>query len=1247
MANGQLTKVVRHLRRLLGAPGGSDLTDRQLLDRFTADRDEEAFATLVARHAPLVLGVSRRVLGNEQDAEDVFQAAFLLLGRKAGTVGWHESVGNWLYCVAYHLASKLRLQSARRRKHEHEAATMQARNASDPVDWQQLGRVLDEELHQVPEKYRMPLLLCYLHGKTRDEAAEQLGWTLGEVKGRLERGRELLRSRLTRRGLTLSAALLPALLTEGQLTAAPASLVATTVQAAVTGAIAAPVAALLREGVQAMFWAKVKIAAVVLLTVGGIGSAAGYWTWQASSHVLSLPTPANPQGGRTQELVEIPLKNIWATNMPGTKAMDSYRSGKPDFLYRAPEGPLVAEIGNVLRNTANAPLEGFAVVGHDMAALKDAHRLFTEDSSERFNDRAPKTTLFGRAVTFPQRQPLSLVFSLYVAAGHAHIQKVTRKESTVIIDCNFVPGDRLTLLDKTQLALIPLGTLPPGKYRVEINGKVDPKATGLDDESRKKWQEHLASRVCRSFEFTVAAGGSEEIKSSQPAEKDGLSVIVTPRKAVLKPGEPLECSLVLKNASQQPRSLHLAAFNSWQCAIRPEGNEAAYQASVTNPAMAEDEISSDMLAPGESRKLLLRVGKPFVELDKEFKPVRKSDELAAGKYSIVFLILPNDVAIDDGSEGKNKRPANWTEAVAANPVEFEIAALTPLPIDSPAAKAAMEPVLIGDESNGKTVSVPVGRLIEVRLAGKRANTGWEGGQVKGDAVKHLNSGAQPDRRPTRPGLQALPFGSEFLPEAGAADKAIGTYVFCYEAVKEGKAELNMAYIAPGGPGITKRARSALIAEFKVTIEVTASTTKVSEPAVKDGLAVTLKLSKTVFAADEPPAFETVLENRSAKAFKLLIASHEVDYPYSCTNVGDKISWRVQQRQTSAVPPPQIVTLEPGKSHNVPVVLHGPFVGNRGEGRPARLPPGKYSLAGTIVFKEWIEKSAVPYWTGAITSNSVEFEVADKPAGDAKASESAEKNSLSVTVTPARAKFGYTEPLLFTVVFANTSKEAFKLLAPDHPQGWKLSFDKVDGDFGFSVEQGNLPAAKDSSQPLEPGKSLALLVQLSKVNFKLNRKAPPNKPDGIPGVLGSVLPGRYRVTFTKEFQAGADKNTPWWTGEITAKAVEVEINAGTADGIVHFDKAKQPAGPLEIEIAAPKPPRALNDFQKRLDKSLTPAKAELVFGKPDGITGSGLLIYVYDLDDGTKIWLGFGGFAPIVYAHHVQKDDGKFVNLPLK
>ena len=274
----------------------------------------------------------------------------------------------------------------------------------------------------------MPLLLCYLHGKTRDEAAEQLGWTLGETKGRLERGRELLRGRLARRGLTVPAALLPTVLAEGQLTAAPAALLTTTVQAALTGTMTAPVAVLLKEGGRAMFAAKLKAAAFLALSICILSGGAGT-VWYRTLARGYEPTgrrgavPAESQKDRTHYVREIPLRDIWATDMPGTKAMDGYRSGKPDFLYRSPEGPLLAEIDHVLRNTASGPLEGFAVTGRDMAALKEAHRILQADFLERVNERVPKTTVLGRAATFRQGQPLSLVFSLYVAAGQRTSKK--------------------------------------------------------------------------------------------------------------------------------------------------------------------------------------------------------------------------------------------------------------------------------------------------------------------------------------------------------------------------------------------------------------------------------------------------------------------------------------------------------------------------------------------------------------------------------------------------------------------------------------------------------------------------------------------------------------------------------------------------------------------------------------------------------------------------------------------------------
>src|SRR5262249_26887681 len=152
----------------------------QLLERFAQRRDEGAFAALVERHGPLVLGVCRRILRHEQDAEDAFQATFYVLARRAGGFGWRDSVANWLYEVALRVSHKARSGAPRRRRHERQTALAdQAATAQDA--WHELKPLLDEELARLPRQLREPLVLCYLEGKTRDEAAQELGWSLGTV----------------------------------------------------------------------------------------------------------------------------------------------------------------------------------------------------------------------------------------------------------------------------------------------------------------------------------------------------------------------------------------------------------------------------------------------------------------------------------------------------------------------------------------------------------------------------------------------------------------------------------------------------------------------------------------------------------------------------------------------------------------------------------------------------------------------------------------------------------------------------------------------------------------------------------------------------------------------------------------------------------------------------------------------------------------------------------------------------------
>jgi RNA polymerase sigma-70 factor (ECF subfamily) len=202
-------QAVRALR-----PAGN-WTDRELLERFVTVRDESAFAALVQRHGAAVLRVCRRVLASRQDAEDVCQAAFLTLARKAGLVPWQDSVSCWLQAVARRLALQARCSAARRGRFTAgpggDGACLDVPEPSeagpDPlveeVARRELRVVLDEELGRLPEKYRVPVVLCYLEGKTNEQAAGELGWPIGSMSRRLARARALLRDRLSRRGLTL------------------------------------------------------------------------------------------------------------------------------------------------------------------------------------------------------------------------------------------------------------------------------------------------------------------------------------------------------------------------------------------------------------------------------------------------------------------------------------------------------------------------------------------------------------------------------------------------------------------------------------------------------------------------------------------------------------------------------------------------------------------------------------------------------------------------------------------------------------------------------------------------------------------------------------------------------------------------------------------------------------------------------------------------------------------------------------
>jgi RNA polymerase sigma factor (sigma-70 family) len=287
MAKSQFATVFRHLRRIIGLPGGEELPDGQLLDSFVHHHDEAAFERLVGRYGSMVLGVCRRLLNDPNDADDAFQATFLVLVRRAAALNKSAPLGSWLYGVAYRVAIKARASAARRRERERQTTDMSSHDPTADASWREVRAVLDEELQHLPEKYRAPLVLCYLVGKTNEEAARELGCPAGSMWWRLDRARELLRTRLMRRGVTLTAAALTALLAEQTQAAVSAGLLAATLhsaalfatgQAALTTAQAQ--AFTLAEGVtRTMFLNKfMRTAAAILLLLvlagAGVGAAA-------------------------------------------------------------------------------------------------------------------------------------------------------------------------------------------------------------------------------------------------------------------------------------------------------------------------------------------------------------------------------------------------------------------------------------------------------------------------------------------------------------------------------------------------------------------------------------------------------------------------------------------------------------------------------------------------------------------------------------------------------------------------------------------------------------------------------------------------------------------------------------------------------------------------------------------------------------------------------------------------------------
>ena len=296
MASHPLLDFIRRLRRARSVAEGDHLSDAQLLQRFAQQRDEAAFEVLVWRHGTMVLNVAQRLLRQSVDAEDVFQATFLTLARKASAIRRGTSVGSWLYKVAYRLALRARQTAARR--HRYEQPGIETASAPLESDDAEVSAVLAQEVDQLPERYRAVVVLCYLQGATTEEASRLLGCPRGTVLSRLASARQRLRQRLIRRGFAPATALAAVSFGETASATPAVALVACVVRAALpfaTGGAAVPIvspqAAALAEGaLEMMMWNKIKIAAALVCVIALVGTGSG---WLARGrNAVENPLPA-------------------------------------------------------------------------------------------------------------------------------------------------------------------------------------------------------------------------------------------------------------------------------------------------------------------------------------------------------------------------------------------------------------------------------------------------------------------------------------------------------------------------------------------------------------------------------------------------------------------------------------------------------------------------------------------------------------------------------------------------------------------------------------------------------------------------------------------------------------------------------------------------------------------------------------------------------------------------------------------
>ncbi len=752
MASRPLGSAVRQFRRL----DDGSVTDRELLELFAAGERNASFGRLVERHGAMVYGVCKRVLRNADDADDAFQATFLVLAKQARSRGWHDSIANYLYGVAFRTAMRARGRNTRRKFHEENAPPRPDSLPDDRVSIQELRSAVDEELVRLPEKFRVPVLLCCLHDRTIDEAAATLGLPATTVKGRVQQGRDLLRQRLTRRGITLGAGVLATLVGGGKASAVSPDLLAKTLKLAEIAPATGSIAALAKQELAMLFWKKVRAVASVL-GLAAVVAGGGFLTIPVSTSTAAPVRPDPPaieNRGKPSDPVEKDGLEVVARP---TKAV--FRTGEQ------------IEIAVTYRNTTKMPL---IVTVADPSAPTDWNIWRAGEKSPQWKAVQLETPLDIKSQQADQLRRLALTQT--IDPGQTTTE--THKVPTVF-----------DWVGEQSAKPMPVRSLPEGSYEASATlvcpkSEIVPLRRG-DKQANPVWSGEIKLNPVR---FRVS-DDIKDLPASEPATKNGLSVTVRPTKFAFAADEQPQFEVIFRNTSKKPfivTDVDLAT-DTWQI----------FEANGTGPWQSGP-FAYSARAPGGVYRLdpdsrVYRVSHvekkyvrgPFQWKGEQAKPVRPVEFLRPGKYKAV-------VKLSFGSSSAKKEIPEWTGELDSQPVEFTIAEKE---VPAPA------PLVISEEMTGKKISVKVGQTIQFRLKSEKKSQGWTMGGGAGNSLRRL-------------GTLAV-----FHPASRVDDPSVGTYCFDFQAVSEGVSELEASLIHPAGPTFENVKQAEKVRSFQVTIEV--------------------------------------------------------------------------------------------------------------------------------------------------------------------------------------------------------------------------------------------------------------------------------------------------------------------------------------------------------------------------------------------------------------------------------------------